>query len=277
MVVAEVCDAIALVDAEAREPQRRRLDPTPERRIGDVLARKWIATWLGRSPPSARRCGRGSRLDYHSQTIKRSWMHASTPPPRNATASRSSRCCGACCRRAARCSRSRAAPASTRSGFAEQLPGLAVPAQRSRPGPSREHRRVDRRRASPTCARRSRSSRRYRTGRRTPTSRRISPPMLCINMIHIAPWEAALGLVRGAARAARAGRRALSLRPLQARRRAHRAEQRGVRSSLRAQRPGLGRARSRGGRTRPPRRRASRSRRSFEMPANNLSAVLKRG
>ncbi len=59
-------------------------------------------------------------------------------------------------------------------------------------------------------------------------------------MIHIAPWSAACGLM--AARPARCrGRRAVSLRPVQARRRAHRAEQRCVRwTALRAQNPAWG-------------------------------------
>ena len=43
--------------------------------------------------------------------------------------------------------------------------------------------------------------------------------ILCINMIHIAPWRATQGLMRGAALSLRSGSAALSLRPVPAERR----------------------------------------------------------
>ena len=63
--------------------------------------------------------------------------------------------------------------------------------------------------------------------------------ILCADVIHIAPWPVAEGLFAGAGRCLRADGR-LSLRPVQARRQAHRGQQCGVRHHLRGGNPGWG-------------------------------------
>ena len=68
--------------------------------------------------------------------------------------------------------------------------------------------------------------------------------VICINMIHIAPWSACEGLMRGSARARR-WRPPLSLRPLPHRRHAARAQQRRLRRLAAHPGPGVGRARAR--------------------------------
>ena len=65
--------------------------------------------------------------------------------------------------------------------------------------------------------------------------------MISLNMIHIAPWQSALGLLAGAGRLLRPGRTSLSLRALHAEWRPHRALQRRLRRRPQAARPALGR------------------------------------
>ena len=69
--------------------------------------------------------------------------------------------------------------------------------------------------------------------------------VVSINMIHIAPWAAAEGLMAGAGRLLAPGARAVSLRAVQGGRTAHRAEQRRVRRKPESTRSGMGRARYR--------------------------------
>ncbi len=128
---------------------------------------------------------------------------------------------------------------------AKRRPRSRVPAERSRPAGARQHRCLDARPAGfPTSAPRSRSMPPPRRGRS-----RSADVVLCFNMIHIAPWEAAIGLVRGAARVLSPRRASVPLRPLQARGAAHRAEQRGLRPRVpEGPQSRLGRARSGGGR-----------------------------
>ena len=99
------------------------------------------------------------------------------------------------------------------------------------------------RRACRTCARRGLDVHDAAWPRRD-----AADAVVCINMIHIAPWAATQALLDGAARAARGRRAARAVRPLQARRRAYRGEQRGVRREPARARRRLGRARSRRGR-----------------------------
>ena len=69
--------------------------------------------------------------------------------------------------------------------------------------------------------------------------------VVAINMIHIAPWTAAEGLMAGAGRSAPIRRRALSLWAVQAGRPPHRAEQCRLRCQPQGARSGVGGARSR--------------------------------
>ena len=87
--------------------------------------------------------------------------------------------------------------------------------------------------------------------------------VFCANVIHIAPWRVAEGLFAGAARYLRRGRTAVPLRPVQARRQAHRAQQCRIRHQSSRPQCRMGRARHRrsgkaGGKRRP---RADRNRR----------------
>ena len=111
------------------------------------------------------------------------------------------------------------------AAFRARLPETALAAERSRAGGACARSRPGGpRRACSTCCRRSRSTRARRSGRwRRPT--RSS----CINMVHISPWAATAGLMRGAGRLLAAGRAALSLRRLSPGGGRDRAEQRGVR------------------------------------------------
>ena len=71
--------------------------------------------------------------------------------------------------------------------------------------------------------------------------------VLCINMIHIAPWAAAEGLVGGAARILPTGGLLGPIRPIPPRRPAHGTRQRGVRCRSAQPQPGMGAARVGGG------------------------------
>jgi SAM-dependent methyltransferase len=64
--------------------------------------------------------------------------------------------------------------------------------------------------------------------------------VLCINMVHISPWTATLGLLGGAGRVLPPGGPLILYGPVSAPRRADRAEQRGVRQSLKARNPAWG-------------------------------------
>ena len=69
--------------------------------------------------------------------------------------------------------------------------------------------------------------------------------IVCINVLHIAPWAVTEGLMAGAGRPARARRHPLPLRPLQARRPPHRPKQRRLRRIPAPSRPHLGHPRHR--------------------------------
>ena len=66
--------------------------------------------------------------------------------------------------------------------------------------------------------------------------------VFCANVIHIAPWSVAEGLFAGAGRYLAGRRQAVPLRPVQARRQAHRAQQRRVRHLLARRQSRMGRA-----------------------------------
>ena len=72
--------------------------------------------------------------------------------------------------------------------------------------------------------------------------------IICINMVHISPWDATVGLIRGAAAILPPGVTALSLWPVQTRRVRNGSEQPSVRPEPSRSQPDLGSARPRGGR-----------------------------
>ena len=126
-----------------------------------------------------------------------------------ATASRSSPCCGGTCRRAASCSRSRAARASTPS--ISRRPCRTLVFQPSDPDPerARQHRRVDR-----SLQREQRPAALGLDVTREPWPvDEAAARSLGINMVHISPWSATKALVRGAARTPAARRRPLLYGP----------------------------------------------------------------
>ena len=105
-------------------------------------------------------------------------------------------------------------------------------------------------------AHRSLRSRLVRRDAGAPAVRAQLLAVFCANVIHIAPWRVAEGLFAGAGHALCAGRAAVSLRAVQARRQAHRALQRGLRLQPARGQSRMGRARHRrsrdaGGRCRP--------------------------
>ena len=167
----------------------------------------------------------------------------SSRPPSPATASRSARCSRPGCRAPAWCSKSPPARASTRSTLPPPVRGCFG----SRPTATTPVWRVSRRGGTPpdrrTCWPRCGS---------TPPSPLAGPveradAVVAINMVHIAPWAAAQGLVRGRRPPARRGRRAVPLRSLSRSRGRDRAEQSGLRCQPARSRPGVGAS--------PPRRR----------------------
>ena len=71
--------------------------------------------------------------------------------------------------------------------------------------------------------------------------------IICINMIHISPWEATVGLIKGAAAILPSKSPLLSLRSIQTRRVRNRPEQPSIRSKPSRSQPGLGSATPRSG------------------------------
>jgi len=72
--------------------------------------------------------------------------------------------------------------------------------------------------------------------------------IICINMVHISPWEATLGLINGAAAAPISGVAALPLRSIPTRRDRYRSEQPSLRPKSSRSQSELGSARTRSGR-----------------------------
>ena len=174
------------------------------------------------SSNSARTAGRSSRTA--------GWMRR----PSTATMRRSGRCWRSSSpANPATCWRSAAAPASTSSHFARHTPGItwwpsdlneahlkSIEAWRAHAGlPNiRPPLRIDL--TDPAWCRQMHA---------TAAARRRLTAVFCANVIHIAPWRVAEGLFAGAGRYLRADGRLLPLRPVQARRQAHRGQQRRVR------------------------------------------------
>ena len=99
--------------------------------------------------------------------------------------------------------------------------------------------------------------------------------IICINMVHISPWEATLGLIKEAARHPPFEIAAVSLRSIQTRRVRNGAEQPRLRPEPSRSRPEPGSAGARRGRRDGTNPRILGSG-YHEMPANNLSAVFRR-
>jgi hypothetical protein len=99
--------------------------------------------------------------------------------------------------------------------------------------------------------------------------------IICINMIHISPWEATLGLVKGAGRNTPFEIAALSLWPLQTERVRNGVEQSSIRPEPTRSQPELGSARPRSG-CRDAQSDGFSAPVITEMPANNLSVVFRR-
>ena len=156
--------------------------------------------------------------------------------PRCATASRSRRCPGGlAAAEAAWCSKSPAAPASMR--FFRRALSRDSSGSRATSIPTRWRR-------LPPGARRPGLA-----NLRAPLAIDAASPdwpieradaVLSINMVHISPWAAALGLIAGAARLLAAGRAADPLRPVARGGSRARAEQSRVRCRPARPRPGLG-------------------------------------
>jgi hypothetical protein len=100
--------------------------------------------------------------------------------------------------------------------------------------------------------------------------------ILCINMIHIAPWSAALGLLRGAAAALGAGRVLYLYGPYRRGGRHTAASNDAFDRSLRAQDPAWG-VRDLEALAAAAERAGFALEEIVEMPANNLSLILRRG
>ena len=99
--------------------------------------------------------------------------------------------------------------------------------------------------------------------------------IICINMIHISPWEATLGLVKGAGRNTPFEIAALSLWPLQTERVRNGVEQSSIRPEPTRSQPELGSARPRSG-CRDGAIRWILGSVITELPANNLSVIFRR-
>ena len=194
------------------------------------------------------------------------------PRRRRATASRSARCWRASCRRTGTVLEIASGSGEHAVALRARVPGADLAAERSRSDGARAaSRRGAPRRSSPNLRRADRA-RRDRGA--WPVER--ADAIVCINMVHIAPWEAALGAVRrcrrGCSRRARCsictGRTGSAA--------VHRAVERGVRSRRCAQRDPRWGVRDVDELDAPRRARTAwRCARCVAMPANNHSLVFR--
>lgn len=99
--------------------------------------------------------------------------------------------------------------------------------------------------------------------------------MLCVNMIHIAPWAACQGLMRGAARVLRPGGRLVLYGPYFVEGRETAPSNLAFDESLRARDPSWG-VRELGAVTAEAARHGLQRERVVEMPSNNLTVVFRR-
>ena len=100
--------------------------------------------------------------------------------------------------------------------------------------------------------------------------------ILCINMVHISPWAATAGLMRGAGRLLAAGRRSISTAPIVRRGSRRRRATRRSMPNLRARDPEWG-VRELEDVVAEAGRNGLALERVMAMPANNLSVVLRKG